>query len=487
MSRPAYFAIIGTMRTGSNLLEQTLAALDNTLCHGEAFNPSFIGGPRKEDLFGWHLAERDKDPMGFLKTLIGSGDGMTPGFRIFDGHNDAILAHVLADPACARIVLRRDPLDAWVSLQIARSTDQWLLRNPRRRIVQKITFDAGDFDSYREQIARHYDWVADQMARAGTTALQLDYDQLTDAESLRKAADWIGCPGQLPDTPPIVRQNPGSLRAKVENYVEMCAALGMTPEPEIEMPLVRPEDAVLAPAAPLALLPIEGPGTLPALGLMQRIETTGYGAPNLGRGQIADRAASGTLMETGLAAEGLAAALPGRLAFAVVSHPLRRAFCFFIGEMTGPGWRRAPLRRALGRDFPELPSAQQFRREVDQLNPEMLRALFDRFLVHLGDCLRGRGVLGERPGWSSQSLVAAAWQRIWTDLDVGRLEDFQALGAVLSTHAGVAEFRPGHLRAAEGMAPALPMVIAKDAEIAARVQGYYPEDYAAYGYDLLPA
>ena len=40
---PRYFAIFGAMRTGSNLLERTLASYDGLRTEGELFNPGFIG------------------------------------------------------------------------------------------------------------------------------------------------------------------------------------------------------------------------------------------------------------------------------------------------------------------------------------------------------------------------------------------------------------------------------------------------------------
>ena len=38
-----YFVVLAEMRTGSNLLESNLNAIDGIECHGELFNPFFIG------------------------------------------------------------------------------------------------------------------------------------------------------------------------------------------------------------------------------------------------------------------------------------------------------------------------------------------------------------------------------------------------------------------------------------------------------------
>ena len=42
-SAPRYFAIFGAMRTGSNLLERSINQFPGLHCHGELFNPSFVG------------------------------------------------------------------------------------------------------------------------------------------------------------------------------------------------------------------------------------------------------------------------------------------------------------------------------------------------------------------------------------------------------------------------------------------------------------
>ena len=42
-----FFVVFAEMRTGSNLLEDYLNQIANVVCHGEAFNPNFIGYPNR--------------------------------------------------------------------------------------------------------------------------------------------------------------------------------------------------------------------------------------------------------------------------------------------------------------------------------------------------------------------------------------------------------------------------------------------------------
>ncbi|MDX1743482.1 MAG: nodulation protein NodH, partial [Ruegeria sp.] len=68
-SRFDYFIVLAAMRTGSNLLEFNLNALDGVTCHGEAFNPHFIGRLKSENLLGVTLEDRDADPMKLVRAI----------------------------------------------------------------------------------------------------------------------------------------------------------------------------------------------------------------------------------------------------------------------------------------------------------------------------------------------------------------------------------------------------------------------------------
>ena len=52
MTKFDHFILLAEMRTGSNLLETNLNLLDGVTCHGEAFNPSFMGHPKAETILG---------------------------------------------------------------------------------------------------------------------------------------------------------------------------------------------------------------------------------------------------------------------------------------------------------------------------------------------------------------------------------------------------------------------------------------------------
>lgn len=96
------------MRTGSNFLEANLNALAGVTCFGELFNPVFIGKKDQTEMFGVTLAMREADPMQLVARAREVTGGMV-GFRWFHDHDPRVFDAVMADPACAKIVLTRNP------------------------------------------------------------------------------------------------------------------------------------------------------------------------------------------------------------------------------------------------------------------------------------------------------------------------------------------------------------------------------------------
>lgn len=71
MSSPSfdYFVVFAEMRTGSNFLETNLNAFDGLTCHGEAFNPHFIGYPNSGEILGVTQAMREADPVRLIQEI----------------------------------------------------------------------------------------------------------------------------------------------------------------------------------------------------------------------------------------------------------------------------------------------------------------------------------------------------------------------------------------------------------------------------------
>ena len=124
------FVVLAEMRTGSNFLETNLNALEGVTCHGEAFNPHFIGYPNSTEILGISQQGREDDPHQLLAAIRDDAD--LGGFRYFHDHDPRILDTILDDPQVAKIILTRNPLDSYVSWKIAQATGQWKLTKKLR-------------------------------------------------------------------------------------------------------------------------------------------------------------------------------------------------------------------------------------------------------------------------------------------------------------------------------------------------------------------
>ena len=109
MARPksSAFVIFAEMRTGSNFLESNLNAIPGVTCHGEAFNPYFIGGEGKTELLGVTLNQRNGDPGRLLTAMRDKTAGLA-GFRYFHDHDPRVFELVVDDPSVAKVILTRN-------------------------------------------------------------------------------------------------------------------------------------------------------------------------------------------------------------------------------------------------------------------------------------------------------------------------------------------------------------------------------------------
>ena len=443
MTRTRYFVILGAMRTGSNLLEQIIAGIPGTFCFGEAYNSGFIGGPQRQDLPDWTLERRNNDPLAMLDAMIAQAGDKLPGFRLFDGHSDAVLTHVLTDPTCARIVLKRDPVESFISLQIAQETGQWILRNPKRRRMARVRFDPDAFEAYRARLDRHYQDIAKRLRDSGQTALDLDYLDLDDPDLPDRLAGFLGLSPGLAASPALLRQNPRALRTKVTNYEEICAYLGLTPTPLRPQPLPGPARFLLSNHLPIAAAPVPGPGLLPLQALIHRLDCRAAGADGLGRSQLINRAERGALLETGPA--------KGRRAFCVVAAPDRR-LKWLMGRVlfSGPD---GPARLILQERHPDLPEQAATWRGW----PAGRRhGVFADFLDLVEAALSDRADLPCPAAWHSQANLVDALRSDGAVIELFAEGDFPTLCQAVIEAGGVSTLPRGQTNAIASLVEPMP-------------------------------
>lgn len=448
------------MRTGSNLLEANLNALDGVTCHGEAFNPHFIGYPNRDGMFDMDLAARERDPGELLRRMKDQTPGL-PGFRYFHDHDARVCDLVLFDPACAKIILTRNPLESYVSWKIAQATNQWKLTNAKNLKTAKAVFDAAEFAAHVAELQAFQRRLMHGLQTSGQTAFYIDYEDLQDLEVLNGLAAFLGVEARLaaPDGT-LKKQNPEEVAEKVTNPREMEAALartdwfnlGRTPnfEPRRSPNIVS---LVAAREAPLLYLPIKaGPERqvldwLAQLGGVER----GFDQRKL-RQWKKDR--------------------PQHRSFTVVRHPVARAKAAFDEALdrAKPDLRQV-IRRSWGVDIGDAATIRS--------SAGGYRTGFLAFAKFLKTCAAGQSSLKVEAAWATQAACLQGFAGVQSPDAVLREERLAEGLGWLAAELGLA---PPALRLRpEAAAVALEDIY--DAEVEAAVHEAQARDYIAFGFE----
>lgn len=389
-----YFIILAEMRTGSNLLEANLNALDGVTCHGEAFNPHFVGYPKTTEVLGFDMAARDADPAKLIMAMRNASDGLH-GFRFFHSHDPRALALALDDPRCAKIILNRNPLDSYISLKIARETQQWKLTNVKRRRSAQVAFDADEFRDYVDAQQDFQVTLLNHLQKTGQTAYFVGYEDLSQLDVLNGLAAWLGVTSRLEKLAPDLKpQNPAPALSKVSNPDDMERALAdldrfnLHRTPNFE-PRRGPAASrhVAAPRTPLIYLPIRGGPEDTVARWLARLDDSDINDLITGRNQKQVR----RWMQTH----------PGHRKFTVLRHPLARAHAVFCQRIlgTGPG-AYTGIRNRLRKGF-DLPIPGQINDRNYSLDQHY--QAFSGFLAFLRMNIAGQTPIRVDGSWCTQA------------------------------------------------------------------------------------
>ncbi|MBB5514395.1 LPS sulfotransferase NodH [Rubricella aquisinus] len=409
-----YFVIYGVMRTGSNLLEHFLNQFDAFQSYGEVFNPSFLGKPGNDTMLGIGRAEREQRPVALIERMIADAAPALPGFRLFQGHDPRILRRTLIDDSCGKVILRRNPLDSFISLKIAQQTDQWMLRNINKRRQAKVHFDLAEFLRYSEETDAYYAQINRLLQEHGQTAFTIAYDDVKDPAVLHGLARYLGTDEHLAAPKEgITRQNPGPLSEKVENYDEMIAALETQRDTTVSAEPRAAERGGLrfltaCTRAPVLFACIPAG---PEERILRWMHTVDGGDPL--RDDFHDALESETLFTQFGNRKALRLWLderPERVCFAIVRHPLLRAYEVFEKRILPGGddgfpMIREHLRTRYGMAMPdEDRCAGQDRAGLEQAGytADKHRAAFQIFLEFIRENLSGQTSMRTDGEWAPQ-------------------------------------------------------------------------------------
>ncbi len=469
MTKFDYFVVFAEMRTGSNFLEANINSFNGLQCHGEAFNPHFIGYPNSTDILGITQPMREADPQRLIATIKEHSAGLG-GFRYFSDHDPRVLDPMLSDPRCAKIVLTRNPVESYVSWKIAKETGQWKLTNVKHAKSGKVSFDAAEFERHLSQLQAFQVELLGALQRSGQTAFYVDYEDLQDVDVMNGLAAYLGCPNRIDGLDKkLKKQNPEDMADKVSNFDKMEAALARldrfnlnrTPNFEPRRAAVIPT-YVACPDSALIYLPIKS-GPEPVVrawmaGLDGKPETA-----------LIENFTQKTLRQW-------KRGHPGHRSFTVLRHPLARAhaaYCDKIVPVDGGGFVeiRDTLRKGLGLPIPKDPA--------DSLDPAVHRAGFLAFLGFLKSNLSAQTSLRVDASWASQLTILQGMAGMMLPDMILREDRLSDDLAVLAAGIG------------KGVMPALPdvtdphvdrLTTIYDTDIEQAGVDAYQRDYIAFGF-----
>lgn len=466
-----FFAIVAGMRTGSNLLEELLSAHPQITCHGELFNPHFVGAPDQDEALGISRQARDRDPSVMLSALGADAAGIS-GFRIFDDHDPRALDAVLRNPRCAKIMLTRNLLDSYLSLKIARKTGQWWLGNLASAKRGKVRFDPEEFGEFVGQAGDFRRRVRRVLQETGQAAFQIDYDDLRVPEVISGLYAFLGCDAfPVPARSKGKAQNPEPAVEKVTNPKTLRTALSR----------IDPFDTDLSPDFQTALgagvprfrVAVDAPVLFAPVGTVACAEVDGWLAG----------ISNGRPPRTGLNQKELRAwmrAHPGHRRITVVEHPAQRIHSIFTSSLLPPGRPefaeiRDILVRHHGLDLPNDPDDPGYDMAAHH-------AAFLGFVRFVRGNLGGQTGLRPSPLWATQGAILAGIGRFAPPDAVIRKEHLERDLGRIAADLGLRQ-DPSPEAAPETGRFHLHDIL--DEEIAQNVRAAYRRDFVQFGYGFI--
>jgi len=226
---PGRFVIMSVMRTGSNLLQQMLNAIDGVVCHGELMNHSAeaVHPPFR------HLVEGERavvkpslrvdDPAAYLEAIIGHTQADHVGFRIFPEHHNPTLKALVEDPSWHKIILTRNVLESYVSLLIANQNNQWIMNHKgTRKPWSPVQIDPREFKHYALRTSAYYYHIISRCHVTGQSVTPVSYDRVNAPETLERLVNLFGgSRSYKAEAVTALKQNPEPLQEKIKNYDEI--------------------------------------------------------------------------------------------------------------------------------------------------------------------------------------------------------------------------------------------------------------------------
>lgn len=464
-----YFVLFAEMRTGSNFVEANLNKFEGIICHGEAYNPSFIGYPNRTDILGITAEMRDEDPQRLLTTIRDYSEGLG-GFRFFHDHDQRVIDDILNDPRCAKIILTRNPADSYVSWKIAKATGQWKLTDGKNRKDGLAVFDEDEFVDHLSALQDFQVRILNTLQRSGQTAFYIGYEDMQSVEVMNGLAKFLGVDDTLDSvSKDLKKQNPDPIEDKVQNFDKMGEALSRldrfnlsrTPNFEPRRGANVP-DFVAAQGAPLLFMPVKAGPTesvskwLSKLGDDRRGLIGSFTQKSLRQWKRGNR---------------------GHRSFTVVRHPLERAHDVFCREILAEEGAFPKIRRTLRKRYklplPDTPYDLAYDQDEH-------RRAFLGFLEWLQKNLAEQTSVRIDAQWASQTQIVQGFGNFALPDLIIREQDLDEELSWLASKVGVTSNS-----APDAFEPVGQYSLADiyDSDLEKAAQATYSKDYMIFGFE----
>jgi len=477
------FIMLGAMRSGSNLLEKFLNQYEGLVCHGELFHKSFIGVQGCQNFLGIETEARNEDPQRLLDAVRANTPNKITGYRFFQDHDEKVMEAALKDRYCAKIILTRDPVESFVSLQIALETQQWLVSDIAHRKDVQIHFDLDDYATYLKDRTAFYNRISCSLAISEQPFFEIDYEMLTEVKNINRLAAFIGDrAGKTVLNEPIKRQNPGALAHKISNIEEVRAALDAPSLHERPPPLLTPilesgtdlSRVYFSQKNALIFGPVPG---VPDKGVRKWLETQNQRAP-----------------ENGLSSHRYAEwkeQHEGATFFSVVRHPVLRAYNAFMLKIfatNADGYLsiRQDLEDQFGMFLPQgeiAPDQGRHALEKSGYGAEAHRISFKLFLIFAAANLGDKTKIRQDGKWQLQTEIIRRYRILHPEVIVLKEKTLRFGLKYLRNMLDIPPIYAWHNEPEPAFS--FPLSEIYDAEVESLAYAAYKPDYEELGFDAL--
>lgn len=229
---PSDFVIIGAARSGSTLLVDLLNCSDDIKCLYEIFHPNLlqVDGVDRTEL----LELRSSDPDRFLRTLRAEANEKSFGFKIFEGHDDAFLAELIADEAVKKIVVHRsNALAVYSSKRISAAKQLWAETGEQTSVgaqqtgawEDQVSFDEDGLLRVMREQQSFYGSVVEKLNDSGQPFVFIEYEQLLNEQLVRRLFSFLGAAQPASLTTGLLRNNRADVINRFTNPDDVVASL----------------------------------------------------------------------------------------------------------------------------------------------------------------------------------------------------------------------------------------------------------------------